>query len=124
MAYSWYVSFLEWIRDTAHPWLGPLVAIGELTIGILLIVGLFAGIAAARGAVLNFSYVFAGSAGVNPAMTLVSVLLIPAWRKRRLVWVGPVDAAAAGYTVAGWGPARPASTHPTANRAGIAGRIG
>jgi thiosulfate dehydrogenase [quinone] large subunit len=80
VAYGWYVNFLEWIRDTAHPWFGPLVAVGELTIGILLILGMFTGIAAALGAVLNFSFVFAGSAGVNPAMILVSLLLILAWR--------------------------------------------
>ena len=32
------------------------------------------------GAILNFSFVFAGSAGVNPAMILVSGMLILAWR--------------------------------------------
>ena len=57
VAYGWYVSFLEWIRDTAHPWFGPMVAIGELTIGVLLILGLFTGIAAALGAVLNLSLI-------------------------------------------------------------------
>jgi thiosulfate dehydrogenase [quinone] large subunit len=71
---------LEWIRDTAHPWFGPLVAIGEVVIGVLLILGLFTGVAAALGAILNFSFVFAGSAGVNPAMILVSILIILAWR--------------------------------------------
>ena len=80
VAYSWYVTFLEWIRDTAHPVLGPLVAIGELLIGVALIVGAFVGIAAFFGATLNFSFVFAGSAGVNPAMILISGLLILAWR--------------------------------------------
>jgi thiosulfate dehydrogenase [quinone] large subunit len=80
VAYGWYVTFLEWLRDTAHPWMGPLIAIGELVIGALLIVGLFTGIAATLGAVLNFSFVFAGTAGVNPAMILVSILLILAWR--------------------------------------------
>lgn len=80
VAYDWYVTFLEWIRDTSHPWFGPVVAVGELVIGVLLILGLFTGIAAALGAILNFSFVFAGSAGVNPAMILVSLLLILAWR--------------------------------------------
>ncbi len=80
VAYSWYVNFLEWIRDTAHPVMGPLVAIGELLIGAALILGLFTGIAAALGAVLNFTFVFAGSAGVNPAMILVAFLLVLAWR--------------------------------------------
>lgn len=86
VAYDWYVTFLEWIRDTAHPVLGPIVAIGELTIGLLLILGLFTGIAAALGAVLNFSFVFAGSVGVNPAMILASFLLILAWRNAG--WIG------------------------------------
>jgi len=80
VAYDWYVTFLEWIRDTASPVFGPMVAIGEVVIGALLILGLFTGIAAALGAVLNFSFVFAGSAGVNPAMILVSFLIILAWR--------------------------------------------
>lgn len=80
VAYSWYVSFLGWIRDTAHPVFGPLVALSELFLGIALIAGAFVGIAAFLGAVLNFSFVFAGSAGVNPAMIAVAGLLILAWR--------------------------------------------
>jgi thiosulfate dehydrogenase (quinone) large subunit len=80
VAYSWYVDFLEWIEKTAHPVLGPLVAVGELVIGIALILGLFTGIAAFLGSTLNFSFVFAGSAGINPAMLLVSGALILAWR--------------------------------------------
>jgi thiosulfate dehydrogenase [quinone] large subunit len=80
VAYAWYANFLEFIRDTAHPVMGPVVAVGELVIGIALILGLFVGIAAFLGAILNFSFVFAGTAGVNPAMILVSMLLILAWR--------------------------------------------
>lgn len=80
VAYSWYVNFLEWVRDTAHPVLGPIVAVGELVIGAALILGLLTGIAAALGALLNFSFVFAGTAGVNPAMIIVSVAIILAWR--------------------------------------------
>jgi len=53
---------------------------GEVVIGVALILGLFTGIAALVGSVLNFSFVFAGSAGVNPAMLLVSGLLVLAWR--------------------------------------------
>jgi thiosulfate dehydrogenase [quinone] large subunit len=80
VAYSWYVNFLEWIRDSAHVWLGPLVAVGELLIGVALILGAFTGIAAFLGATLNFSFVFAGVSGVNPGMILVSLVLILAWR--------------------------------------------
>ena len=59
IAYSWYVNWLEWLRDTGHTYFGPLVAIGEVVIGIALILGLFTGIMAFLGAVLNFSCVFA-----------------------------------------------------------------
>ncbi len=80
VAYSWYVNFLEYIRDHAWHWMGPLVAVGELVIGALLILGLFTGIAAALGALLNFTYIFAGTAGVNPLYIIISGFLILAWR--------------------------------------------
>ncbi|MCH7901513.1 MAG: DoxX family protein, partial [Acidobacteria bacterium] len=86
VAFSWYVNLLEWIRDTGHPVVGPVVAVGELLIDIALILGLFVGIAAFLGAVLNFTFVFAGAAGLNPAMIIVSLLLILAWRNAG--WIG------------------------------------
>jgi len=80
VAFPWYVDFLKWVENTGHAVVGPLVAIGELAVGIALLFGLFTGIAAALGATLNFSYVFAGAASTNPAMIIVSGLLILAWR--------------------------------------------
>jgi thiosulfate dehydrogenase [quinone] large subunit len=86
VAYGWYVSFLEWVEASGHGFIGPVVAYGELVIGLLLILGAFAGIAAFLGAILNFSFMFAGSAGVNPAMVLISLILIMAWRNAG--WIG------------------------------------
>jgi len=80
VAYSWYVKFLEFVRDTFHPVLGIVVPVGEVVIGLALIAGAFTGIAAFLGALLNFSYMFAGSAGVNPGMVVVSLFIILAWR--------------------------------------------
>lgn len=80
VAYSWYVDFLKWIRDSSYGWIAPLVSIVELLVGVLLIIGLFTGIAAFIGALMNFSYVFAGSAGVNPLFIIISLFLIMAWR--------------------------------------------
>jgi thiosulfate dehydrogenase [quinone] large subunit len=62
VAYGWWVSFLHWVSDNAV-WMAKLVAVGELVIGICLILGLFTGIFAFLGVVLNFSFVFSGSAG-------------------------------------------------------------
>lgn len=80
VAYGWYVNFLEWIRDSAHTWMAPMVAVGEVVIGLALIVGIFVGIAAFLGVVLNFSFIFAGSAGVNPLFLVLGLLLMLAWR--------------------------------------------
>ncbi|MFH1105023.1 MAG: DoxX family protein [Actinomycetota bacterium] len=80
VAFSWYVKFLEFVRDTFHPVLGVVVPVGEVVIGLTLILGAFTGIAAFLGALLNFSYMFAGSSGVNPAMVVVSMFIILAWR--------------------------------------------
>ena len=80
VAYSWYVDFLEWVRDHGYSFLGPAVAITELVVGALLILGLFTGIAAFIGMVMNFSYVFAGTAGVNPLFIIISLILMMAWR--------------------------------------------
>ena len=63
VAYGWYKWFLTWVGNGQYHWMAKVVAVGELVIGIMLIVGIFTGIAALFGATLNFSYVFAGSAG-------------------------------------------------------------
>lgn len=80
IAYGWYVNFLEWIRDSAHGWMAPLVAVGEVAVGVALLAGAFVGIAAFAGVVMNFSFVFAGSAGVNPLFLIIGLLLMLAWR--------------------------------------------
>jgi thiosulfate dehydrogenase (quinone) large subunit len=79
VAYGWWVSFLNWVNDNAS-WFAKMVAIGEVAIGICLILGLLTGIMAFFGVVLNLSFMFSGSAGVNPAFIVVGLLLVLAWR--------------------------------------------
>lgn len=107
-AYDWYVSFLEWVRDTSHPWLGPAVAIGELVVGVLLILGLLTGVAATLGVTLSVTFALAGSVGANPAAILVSVLLVLAWRNAG--WVG-LDRWALPVFGVPWHRGRPAVAH-------------
>ncbi len=54
--------------------------VSELTIGALLILGLFTGAVAFAGLALNVIYMFSGTSGVNPAYAIVAVFLILAWR--------------------------------------------
>jgi thiosulfate dehydrogenase (quinone) large subunit len=85
VAYGWWVSFLHWVSSNAV-WMAKLVAIGEIVIGVALVLGLFTGVFAFLGVVLNFSFVFSGSAGVNPAFIIVGLLLVLAWRNAG--WIG------------------------------------
>ena len=67
LAYGWWRGFLEWVIDSgAYETVAWAVAIGEVTVGVALILGMFTGIFAFAGVLLNFTFMFSGSAGVNP----------------------------------------------------------
>ena len=81
ITFDWYRSFLQFFIDTeSHTWFAPLVAYGELLIGIALIIGAFVGISAFFGAVLNWNFMMAGSASSNPMLFVVALVLIFAWK--------------------------------------------
>jgi thiosulfate dehydrogenase [quinone] large subunit len=71
--------FSGWLFGSSA-WMAKLVAVGETAIGICLTLGLFTGVMAFLGVVLNLSFMFSGSAGVNPAFAIVGLLLVLAWR--------------------------------------------
>jgi thiosulfate dehydrogenase [quinone] large subunit len=91
--YGWYAAFLRWVGGDGAGIMSRTVAIGELVIGIALILGLFTGIAAFFGGMLSMSFGLAGVAGVNPAFFLLEVLLVLAWRNAGYIgldrWVLP-----------------------------------
>jgi len=81
IVFGWYRTFLQFMLDQgAYTWFGPLVAIGETAVGLLLLVGAFTGIVATLGAFMNFNFMLAGSASVNPVFFLLQMLLILAWK--------------------------------------------
>lgn len=81
ISFDWYRSFIQALLDAnAQTWFGPLVAYGELLVGIGLILGAFTGIAAFFGALMNWSFMMAGSASSNPMLFLIAVGLILAWK--------------------------------------------
>lgn len=81
IAYDWYRGFIQMLIDTnSHTWFGPLVAYGELLVGIALIIGAFTGIAAFFGAFMNWNFIMAGAASTNPMLLAVAIFLILAWK--------------------------------------------
>jgi thiosulfate dehydrogenase (quinone) large subunit len=77
---GWYAGFLESVVIPNAVLFSYLVTFGELLVGLALILGLFTGIAAFFGAFMNASFIFAGTAGANPLMFILAILLIFAWR--------------------------------------------
>ena len=79
--YAWYRAFLQMMLNAqAYTWFAKLVSIGEFTIGVTLILGIFTGFAAFMGGFMNWNFMMAGSASVNPMFFALSVLLIAAWK--------------------------------------------
>ena len=81
IAFDWYREFLQMLLSAhVYTWFAKLVAFGELLIGVALIAGAFTGIAALLGGFMNWNFMMAGSASVNPVFFAISVGLILAWK--------------------------------------------
>jgi thiosulfate dehydrogenase [quinone] large subunit len=81
ITYDWYRTFLQTLLDShAYTWFGPLIAFGEMAVGLGLIVGCLTGFAAFFGALMSMSFLLAGSASSNPVMLTLAIGLILAWK--------------------------------------------
>ena len=87
VTYDWYRDFLQFMLDGGHyVWFAKLIAIGEVAIGVALVLGLFVGISAFGGAFMNWNFMMAGTASTNPVMFAISVALMLAWKNAG--WIG------------------------------------
>jgi thiosulfate dehydrogenase (quinone) large subunit len=77
---GWYASFLENVVLPNAALFSYLVILGETLVGVALVLGVFTGIAAFFGVFMNASFLFAGTAGANPLMAIVAILIVLAWR--------------------------------------------
>ena len=77
---QWYASFLENVVVPNAALFSYLVILGETLVGLALVLGAFTGIAAFFGVFMNASFLFAGTAGANPLMAIVGLLLVVGWR--------------------------------------------
>lgn len=77
---TWYAAFLQ---STVLPHLviwSNFVALGELAVGLGLVVGLFTGVAAFFGFFMSMNYLFAGTVSINPILVVLAFPLVLAWR--------------------------------------------
>ena len=81
ISFEWYRSFLQFLIDNqAHTWFAWLITFGEIAVGIGLLTGTLVGIAAFFGALMNMSFLLAGSASTNPVLFTFAVGLMLAWK--------------------------------------------
>jgi len=81
ISYEWYRVFIQLLLDSgSYSWFSKLVVAGEILIGMALILGAFTGIAAFMGGFMNWNFMMAGSASVNPMLFALSVFVILAWK--------------------------------------------
>jgi thiosulfate dehydrogenase [quinone] large subunit len=81
ITYDWYRDFLNLlINNHAEGWFALLVTLGEIAVGVGLILGALTGIAAFFGALMNVSYLLAGSTSSNPVLFTFAIGLILAWK--------------------------------------------
>jgi thiosulfate dehydrogenase [quinone] large subunit len=81
ITYDWYREFIQSLIDAgAYTWFAKLIALGEVLVGVGLIVGAFVGIAAFFGALMNFNFIMAGSASTNGLLLVAAILLVLAWK--------------------------------------------
>ena len=81
IAFDWYRSFLTFLLNTgSYLWFAKLVAVGEVLVGVALIIGAFTGFAAFFGGLMNWNYMLAGSASTNPLLFVIAVAVILGWK--------------------------------------------
>lgn len=104
ITYGWYRDFIQFMLDNEwYTWFAKVVAVGEVLVGVGLIVGALVGISAFFGTVLNFNFMMAGTASTNPVMFGLTVFLILAWKVAGYIGIDRVLLPALG---APWSPGK------------------
>ncbi len=81
ITFDWYRQFIQLLLDSqAYTWFAKLVPVLEFAVGFLLLAGAFTGVAAFIGGFMNWNFMMAGTASVNPVFFALNVFLILAWK--------------------------------------------
>ncbi|HEX7557253.1 MAG TPA: DoxX family protein [Leptolinea sp.] len=83
---AWYGAFLQNnVLPNAALW-SKFVVIGEMLVGVALILGIFTGLAAFFGGFMNVNYLMAGTVSTNPMLFVIATWLVLAWKTAG--WLG------------------------------------
>jgi thiosulfate dehydrogenase [quinone] large subunit len=77
---GWYAGFLQSVVIPNAALWSWAITLGEMAVGIGLILGLFTGIAAFFGGMMNANYLLAGTISTNPLLFILATWLVLAWR--------------------------------------------
>lgn len=77
---GWYGAFLQTFVVPHAAFWSVLVSYGEFFVGLGLILGLFTGIAAFFGTMMNSSYLLAGTVSINPILLGLGTFIVLAWK--------------------------------------------
>jgi thiosulfate dehydrogenase [quinone] large subunit len=81
ISFEWYRDFINFLLNGHHQtWFAWLVAFGEMAVGIGLVLGALVGVAAFFGALMNMSFLLAGSASTNPVLFTMAIGLMLGWK--------------------------------------------
>ena len=81
IAFAWYRTFIQMLINTqSYTWFAKVVSVGEVLVGVALILGVFTGLAGFFGAFMNWNYIMAGTASTNALLLVLGFLLLIAWK--------------------------------------------
>lgn len=75
--YGWMIQ--HWFLPAA-PLVSYVVTLGELLVGVALILGILTGLSAFFGGLMNANYLLAGTVSTNPVLFILATWLVLAWR--------------------------------------------
>jgi thiosulfate dehydrogenase [quinone] large subunit len=79
--FDWYRDFIQGMLDSgSYVWFAKFIVVGELLVGVALIIGAFVGIAAFFGAFMNWNFIMAGAASTNGLLLVGALFLVMAWK--------------------------------------------
>jgi len=118
ISYDWYRSFIQTLIDNgAQDWMAWVITVGEIAVGLGLLFGALTGFAAFFGALMNMSFLLAGSASTNPIMFTLAVGVMLAWKVAGYYgldrWLLPALGVPWHAKVPAVAPAEPAPPPPT-----------